>query len=326
MECNPAGDRDCADLINTMIVDEQKKPLPRRTASKDGKAKTSKGDEAKSPKSDKSKSRQEKQDSKPWELRELVVRQLRPLQKEMVTHKRSLRFLEGAKTMQNQPSQFSSGVCPICQGENQKLAILFCCGHIGCMDCFERASMQQCPSEGCDAQMRGTDILSLEQVQGCGGEDGTGSGAKLSKLVDLLKREVKPCERVIVFTQYANIEDEIFKVLKAAKVSCLQLKGTAHQKSGAVEKFQQVMDAKVLLLNVGDESASGMNLTIANHAIFVHPILAASQEQYTQWETQAIGRIRRYGQQKTCFIHRLVAENTVDQRIIEKRCAYRFHQ
>ena len=71
----------------------------------------------------------------------------------------------------------------------------------------------------------------------------------------------------------------------------------------------------------GDESASGMNLTMANHAIFVHPISAVSQEQYMQWETQAIGRIRRYGQQKTCFIHRLVAKNTVDQRIIEKRCA-----
>lgn len=182
--------------------------------------------------------------------------------------------------------------------------------------------MQQCPSEGCDAKMRGTDILSLEQVQGCGGEDGTGSGAKLSALVDLLKRKVEPCERVVVFTQYTNIEDEILKVLKAAEVPCLQLKGTAHQKSGAVEKFQQAgMDAKVLLLNVGDESASGMNLTMANHAIFVHPISAVSQEQYMQWETQAIGRIRRYGQQKTCFIHRLVAKNTVDQRIIEKRCA-----
>ena len=106
--------------------------------------------------------------------------------------------------------------------------------------------MQQCPFAGCDAQMRGTDILSLEKVQGCGGEDGTGSGAKLSKLVDLLKRQVKSYERAIVFTQYANIEDEIFNVLKAAKVPCLQLKGTAHQKSGAVEKFQQVIDANVV--------------------------------------------------------------------------------
>ena len=161
----------------------------------------------------------------------------------------------------------------------------------------------------------------------CRGEDGTGSGAKLRKFDDVLKPQVKPCDRVIVFTQYANIEDKLFKVLKAAKDPCLQLMGTARQNAGAVERFQQAgTDAKVLLLNVCDESASGMNLTIANHAIFVHPILAASQEQYTQWETQAIGRIRRYGQQRTCFIHRLVVENTVDQRIIEKRCAYRFHQ
>ena len=161
----------------------------------------------------------------------------------------------------------------------------------------------------------------------CRGEDGTGSGAKLRKLDDALKRQVKPCDRVIVFTQYANIEDKIFKVLKAAKDPCLQLMGTARQNAGAVERFQQAgTDAKVLLLNVCDESASGMNLTMVNRAMFGHPIFAAGQAQYTQWETQDIGCLRRYGQQKTCFLHRLVAQNTVDQRIIEKRCAYRFHQ
>ena len=35
-----------------------------------------------------------------------------------------------------------------------------------------------------------------------------------------------------------------------------------------------------------DESSSGVNLTTANHAIFVHPLLAIGQQQYNAYETQ----------------------------------------
>ena len=35
-----------------------------------------------------------------------------------------------------------------------------------------------------------------------------------------------------------------------------------------------------------DESSSGVNLTTANHAVFVHPLLAIGQQQYDAYETQ----------------------------------------
>ena len=43
---------------------------------------------------------------------------------------------------------------------------------------------------------------------------------------------------------------------------------------------------QVLLLTMDDESSSGVNLTTANHAIFVHPLLAVAQQQYDAYETQ----------------------------------------
>ena len=43
---------------------------------------------------------------------------------------------------------------------------------------------------------------------------------------------------------------------------------------------------QVLLLTMDDESSSGVNLTTANHAIFVHPLLAIGQQQYDAYETQ----------------------------------------
>src|SRR3954447_20620718 len=88
-----------------------------------------------------------------------------------------------------------------------------------------------------------------------------------------------------------------------------QIQGTAKAKSAILEKFQDVKSAsstKVLLLSLADESASGANLTTANHAIFISPLLTDTQQKYNAYETQAIGRVRRYGQLKKVHIWRFI--------------------
>lgn len=61
------------------------------------------------------------------------------------------------------------------------------------------------------------------------------------------------------------------------------------------------------------------NLTGANHVIFVSPLLTVNKYKYDSSMTQAIGRIRRYGQNKKCYIHRFFTLETVDVDIIQKR-------
>jgi SNF2 family DNA or RNA helicase len=68
-----------------------------------------------------------------------------------------------------------------------------------------------------------------------------------------------------------------------------------------------------------DESSAGVNLTTCNHAIFVHPLLADTQHQYNAYETQAIGRVRRFGQTKTVNIWRFLACGTIDDTIYKER-------
>ena len=68
-----------------------------------------------------------------------------------------------------------------------------------------------------------------------------------------------------------------------------------------------------------DESASGANLTSANHAIFVHPLLTTTQYEYEASETQAIGRIRRYGQTKLVKIWRMIVRDSIDTEIYKQR-------
>lgn len=60
-------------------------------------------------------------------------------------------------------------------------------------------------------------------------------------------------------------------------------------------------------------------MTVANHAIFISPLLSKNQFEYTQAETQAIGRIRRFGQVKTANIYRFVTRNTIDEDVYKSR-------
>ena len=112
---------------------------------------------------------------------------------------------------------------------------------------------------------------------------------------------------------------KVGEALTAHKIAFLEIKGSASQKSKNLERFQEGGPERVLLLNVTDESASGANLTGANHAIFLSPLLTATKEIYDACETQAIGRVRRYGQTRTVHVWRFLSTGTIDIEIYEQR-------
>ena len=114
------------------------------------------------------------------------------------------------------------------------------------------------------------------------------------------------------------------RVLEEAGIKTLKLKGSVHQQTSALDEFQKEdldpkKDARVLLLLSRDESASGANLTTANHAIFVHPLLTTSQYEYEASETQAIGRIRRYGQTRLVHVWRFLIKDSIDTEVFKQR-------
>ncbi len=60
------------------------------------------------------------------------------------------------------------------------------------------------------------------------------------------------------------------------------------------------------------------NLTNANHVIFVSPPWFTNKEDYHASLDQSIGRVVRYGQQKQVYIHKFLAQNTIDVDIMQK--------
>jgi SNF2 family DNA or RNA helicase len=133
------------------------------------------------------------------------------------------------------------------------------------------------------------------------------------------RKELPKDDRVLIFVQFPDLMKKVAEALTIAKVKYLEIRGSASMKSKNLEKFQNDSEERVLLLNVMDVSASGANLTSANHAIFLSPLLAPTQEIYDACETQAIGRLRRYGQTNHVYVWRFLTTNTIDEEIYKQR-------
>lgn len=98
---------------------------------------------------------------------------------------------------------------------------------------------------------------------------------------------------MLIFVQFPDLMKKVAEALDAHSIKFLEIKGSAAAKSSNLLKYQNDSSERVLLLNVMDESASGANLTVANHAIFLSPLLTQSQEQYNACETQAVFWVSR---------------------------------
>ncbi|CDW99045.1 hypothetical protein [Sporisorium scitamineum] len=257
-----------------------------------------------------------------------LVHQLTRLRNELVGRVNALRFFTMIRDCQRAHLEgvHVKVVCLAdkCKHQGKPLAlsdvsISSTCGHSGCNECVLReAYIGKCPTEGCAALAKPTSIV---HVSSLGAEDdgkATRYGTKLALLCALLRR-IPSTERALVFCQFETLTATVAEALSAYGISFVQLTGTAKRRSDLLEAYQEESGARVLLLNVDDESAAGSNLTVANHVIFVGPLLKQEQEQYDATMTQAIGRCVRYGQVKKVFVWRLISMETIDQEVLEKR-------
>ncbi|KIJ65553.1 hypothetical protein HYDPIDRAFT_27554 [Hydnomerulius pinastri MD-312] len=263
-----------------------------------------------------------------WAHRE-KTHNIRKLTKELVGRVRSRRYFTIVRDLQKQREMPPQVSCPGCGRDEipmDEVAVLSSCGHTGCMTCVRQsADHEECvyaASGGCKAAARVLNIVKGETL-GVDDEarDGRGRhfGKKLEMVIDLIKNKISKTERVLIFVQFPDLMVKVANALKIHKIKFLEIRGSATQKSKNLEKYQNDSEERVLLLNVMDESASGANLTSANHAVFLSPLLAPSQEIYDACETQAVGRLRRYGQLKHVNIWGFLTLDTIDVEIYEQR-------
>jgi len=147
-------------------------------------------------------------------------------------------------------------------------------------------------------------------------------GTKLATLVRTLYtlRQNDSEAKVIVFLQFDDLKLKIADALREFQVPVVLLQGTVNHRCNTIREWQTNATSEqfVLLLSL-QQSASGTNLTAANHVIFVHPMLAESSERAMSYEMQAIGRARRHGQKRdTVHVWRLVTADTLEEDITKR--------
>lgn len=150
-------------------------------------------------------------------------------------------------------------------------------------------------------------------------------GSKLAVIVKRLQtlRAEDPKAKVILFVQFEPLKIKVADALTEFGVGSATLKGGTFQRANVIRDWQKNENSNIFVLVLSlQQSASGSNLTSASHVVFVHPMLAKTAEEAARYEQQAIGRARRFGQQRdTVHIWRFVTAGTLEQTITQRNQA-----
>lgn len=138
--------------------------------------------------------------------------------------------------------------------------------------------------------------------------------AKALRCVELLEKikEENPGEKTIIFSQFVSFMNLIGDELDNAGFEYLRYEGSMHadERSRAVTAFREDPSISVLLISLKAGNV-GLTLTAANHVIIMDPFWNPYVEE------QAMDRAHRIGQQRDVTVHKIVIEQTVEDRILE---------
>eukprot|EP00403_Amphidinium_massartii_P008858 CAMPEP_0178419576 /NCGR_PEP_ID=MMETSP0689_2-20121128/25683_1 /TAXON_ID=160604 /ORGANISM="Amphidinium massartii, Strain CS-259" /LENGTH=1241 /DNA_ID=CAMNT_0020041021 /DNA_START=17 /DNA_END=3742 /DNA_ORIENTATION=- len=226
--------------------------------------------------------------------------------------------------------------CSICLEENLPLCRLAItpCAHTFCTDCLTasarahgscgicRRPIQTCEIRAIESEMRPmSGKTAVSQPTAGYDKYGTKLAAVMKKLHEI--RAADPTGKVILFVQFEDLKNKVAAALREFQLPVLTLHGPVATRSKIIHDWQHNASSKsfVLLLSLV-QSASGTNLTAANHVVFLHPMLASTPAQASNFEKQAIGRARRHGQLRdTVHVWRFVTRDTVEQQMSEQHQA-----
>ena len=140
------------------------------------------------------------------------------------------------------------------------------------------------------------------------GQDG-GESAKLALLMETLEEALEEGHKALVFSQWTSLLDLVEPELEARGVAFTRLDGSTRDRGGVVASFQADDGPPVMLVSL-KAGGTGLNLTAADHVFLLDPWWNPAVED------QAADRAHRIGQDRPVLVHRLVAEDTVDERIL----------
>ena len=139
------------------------------------------------------------------------------------------------------------------------------------------------------------------------------TSAKREYLVKRLPELLAGGHRVLVFSQFTGYLKSIARALSEKGIDHLYLDGSTRNRAEVIEAFRAGA-APVFLISL-KAGGFGLNLTEADHVFIMDPWWNPAAEQ------QAVDRIHRIGQEREVHVYRLVAEGTIEEKVMQLKAS-----
>lgn len=152
---------------------------------------------------------------------------------------------------------------------------------------------------------RNLDPLGEHLVENCG---------KLVMVDKLLKKLKERGSRVLIFTQMTRVLDilEDFLIMRGYKYCRIDGNTTYDDREAGIDSFNAPNSDKFVFILSTRAGGLGINLQTADICILY------DSDWNPQADLQAQDRCHRLGQKKPVFVYRMVSENTIEEKIVER--------
>ncbi len=134
--------------------------------------------------------------------------------------------------------------------------------------------------------------------------------AKRAYLAEALPDIAASGHKCLVFTNYLATVDLVSQDLAGMGVQNLVITGATGDRGAIVRRFQTDPDIRALVMTL-KTGGLGLNLTAADYVFILDPWWNAAAE------SQAVDRTHRIGQSNPVFCYRLIAKDTIEERMLE---------
>ena len=134
--------------------------------------------------------------------------------------------------------------------------------------------------------------------------------AKLEVLFEQLHDLREEGHKALVFSQFTSLLAIVRTRLDAEKVNYEYLDGSTQNRQEHVERFQNDPKCELFLISL-KAGGLGLNLTAADYVFLLDPWWNPAVE------AQAVDRAHRIGQTRQVFAYRLIAKDTVEEKVLE---------
>jgi SNF2 family DNA or RNA helicase len=134
------------------------------------------------------------------------------------------------------------------------------------------------------------------------------TSSKIERLLEALAEAMADGHKALVFSQWTRLLDLVEPHLRGAAIEFLRLDGSTRDRAEVVTTFQSDCGPPVMLVSL-KAGGTGLNLTAADHVFLLDPWWNPAVED------QAADRAHRIGQERPVIVYRMVAKDTVEERL-----------